>query len=240
MKSYIRSKLKIFDLKEKRNFALVNDKFRTVFKRNKYLGKLTQSRFRDYKKIKSKIKNEYLKFRANDENMTFVYALAKLLKIKNSSFIKSMNSFTGLPHRYEFFLKKKGINFIDDSKATSFQATKFALESSKNIYWIVGGLPKDKDKINLANVKNNIIKSYIIGKNINFFKKQLNNKEKFYVTKNLKKAIITALKDIKSLKKTNNTILLSPSAASFDQFKNFENRGNEFKKLSKLYAKKFI
>ncbi len=240
MKSYIQSKLKIFDLQEKKNFALVNDKFRTVFKRNKYLGKLTQSRFRDYKKIKSKIKNEYLKFRANDENMTFVYALAKLLKIKNSSFIKSMNSFTGLPHRYEFFLKKKGINFIDDSKATSFQATKFALESSKNIYWIVGGLPKDKDKINLANVKNNIIKSYIIGKNINFFKKQLKNKVKFSVTKNLKKAIITALKDIKSLKKTNNTILLSPSAASFDQFKNFENRGNEFKKLSKIYAKKFI
>ena len=240
MKSYIQSKLKIFDLQKKKNFALVNDNFRTVFKRNKYLGKLTQARFRDYKKIKSKIKNEYLKFRANDENMTFVYALAKLLKIKNSSFIKSMNSFTGLPHRYEFFLKKKGINFIDDSKATSFQATKFALESSKNIYWIVGGLPKDKDKINLANVKNNIIKSYIIGKNINFFKKQLKNKVKFSVTKNLKKAIITALKDIKSLKKTNNTILLSPSAASFDQFKNFENRGNEFKKLSKIYAKKFI
>ncbi len=240
MKSYIQSKLKIFDLQEKKNFALVNDNFRTVFKRNKYLGKLTQARFRDYKKIKSEIKNKYLKFRANDENMTFVYALAKLLKIKNNSFIKSMNSFTGLPHRYEFFLKKKGINFIDDSKATSFQATKFALESSKNIYWIVGGLPKDKDKINLVNVKKNIIKSYIIGKNINFFKKQLKDKVKFSVTKNLKKAIITALKDVKSLKKTSNTILLSPSAASFDQFKNFENRGNEFKKLSKIYAKKFI
>ena len=53
-------------------------------------------------------------------------------------------------------------------------------------------------------------------------------------------SIIRALKDIRLFKKLNNIILLSPGAASFDQFKNFENRGNEFKKLSKIYAKKFI
>ena len=151
-----------------------------------------------------------------------------------------MSSFLGLPHRYEIFFRKKNITFINDSKATSFQATKFALASSKNIYWILGGLPKYKDKLDLKYVKNNIIKSYIIGKNINFFKKQLKNKVKFSVTKNLRNAIIRALKDVKLLQKINNTILLSPGAASFDQFENFENRGNEFKKLSRLYAKKFI
>ena len=101
-------------------------------------------------------------------------------------------------------------------------------------------MPKDKDKIDLSYIKNNIVKSYIIGKNINFFKKQLKNKVKFTITKNLKNAIIRALQDIQLLKKINNTILLSPSAASFDQFKSFENRGNEFKKLSRIYAKKFI
>ncbi len=151
-----------------------------------------------------------------------------------------MNSFKGLPHRYEIFLKKKNITFINDSKATSFQATKFALASRKNIYWIVGGLPKDKDKIVLRHIKNNITQSYIIGKNVNFFKKQFKNKIKFTVSKNLKSAIIKALIDIRLSKKINNTILLSPSAASFDQFINFENRGNEFKKLSKIYAKRFI
>jgi UDP-N-acetylmuramoylalanine-D-glutamate ligase len=83
-----------------------------------------------------------------------------------------MNSFLGLPHRYEIFFKKKGITFINDSKATSLQATMLALANSKNIYWILGGLPKDKDRINLKYVKNNIVKSYIIGKNINFFKSQ--------------------------------------------------------------------
>ena len=84
---------------------------------------------------------------ANCENMNFVYTLAKLLKVSDKSFIKSLNSFVGLPHRYEVFLKKKNITFVNDSKATSFQATKFALTSSKNIFWILGGLPKDKDKI---------------------------------------------------------------------------------------------
>jgi len=240
MQAYIESKLKIFNLQEKNNFALVNDNFKNIFRKKKYLSKLVLVKFRDYKKIKSKIKNSYLKSSTNDENMNFVYALAKLLNINNNSFIKSMSSFLGLPHRYEIFFKKKNITFINDSKATSFQATKFALASSKNIYWILGGLPKDKDKIDLRYIKGNIIKSYIIGKNIDFFKKQLKNKVKFSVTKNLKNAIIAALKDIKLLKKINNTILLSPGAASFDQFKNFENRGNEFKKLSRIYAKKFI
>ena len=61
---------------------------------------------------------------------------------------------------------------------------------------------------------------------------------KFSVEKNLKNAVAKAVEDIKLFKKKYSTILLSPSAASFDQFKNFEIRGNEFKKLSKLYARK--
>ncbi len=240
MKSYIESKLKIFDLQKKNNFALVNEKFIGIFKRNKYLSKLISVKFKEYKKIKSKINNKYLNSSMNDENMCFVYTLARLLKINEKSFIKSMSSFSGLPHRYEIFLRKKNITFINDSKATSFQATKSALASRKNIYWILGGLPKDNDKIDLKNVHKNIIKSYIIGKNINFFKKQLKNKIEFIISKNLEDAIIRSLKDTRLLKKRNKTILLSPSAASFDQFENFENRGDEFKKLSKIYARKFI
>ena len=58
--------------------------------------------------------------------------------------------------------KKKNFIFINDSKATSFEATKFALQNSKNIFGL-GGLPKKKDKFILKNVKKNIIKSYIIG-----------------------------------------------------------------------------
>ena len=240
MKDYINSKLKIFNLQNKNNFALINKKLQRNFKEKKFLSKLVQIKTKEYKNIKSKIKNSYLNSNVNDENMSFAYTISKLLKISDKSFINSMKSFLGLPHRYEIFLKSKNITFINDSKATSFQATKFALNNGKNIYWIVGGLPKDKDKIDLGTTKKNIVRSYIIGKDTSFFKKALKNKIKFTVTKNLKKTIIELFKDIKKFKKEQNIILLSPSAASFDQFINFENRGNEFKKLCRSYVKKYF
>ena len=163
-----------------------------------------------------------------------------ILKISKNSFFKSLDSFKGLPHRYEIFLKRKNCIFVNDSKATSFQAAKMALKNSKNVYWIVGGLPKKNDRITLNELKKNIVKSYIIGKNINFFKKQIKSKVNFHVSKNLRNSIIKILQDIKSFKRKNNSILLSPASASYDQFSNFEKRGEEFKKLSKHYARKFI
>jgi UDP-N-acetylmuramoylalanine--D-glutamate ligase len=172
--------------------------------------------------------------------MSYVYTFAKLLKISDKSFISSMKSFKGLPHRFEIFFKKKGVTFINDSKATSFVATQSALSSLKNIYWILGGLPKKGDKFNLSKYKNNIIKCYLTGKNINFFKKQIKGKLVFSITKNLKNSIIQISKDIKLQKDVKKSVLLSPAAASFDQFINFEKRGEEFKKLCRKYARKFI
>ena len=87
--------------------------------------------------------------------------------------------------------------------------------------------------------KKNIIKCFIIGKNINFFKNQVKGKIDFSITKNLKNSIIQILKDSK-LQNNNRSILLSPAAASFDQFENFEKRGDEYKKLCKKYARKLI
>ena len=239
MKEYIKSKFKLFKFQKKNDLALINDNLKDIFKKKKFSNKLIQIKNKKYKKIKSKINNEYLKSFANNENISFVYTLSKLLKINKISFLKSMKSFVGLPHRYEIF-KKKNITFINDSKATTLQAAKLALESSKNIYWIVGGLPKLKDKIDLKYLKNNIIKSYIIGKNTGFFKAQLRNKVKILVLKSMRKAVIKILQDIKFSKEKDCTILLSPAAASFDQFKNFETRGYEFKKLCKTYVKKII
>ena len=240
MNEYVKSKFKIFNLQKKKNFALIDEKFTKKFKKEKYLARVIIPNFKEYQKIKLKLKNVYLKSNINDQNMNFAFSLSKLLKIKKKSFVKSMHTFCGLPHRHEYFLRKKNTTFINDSKATTFQAAKFALSNNKNIYWILGGLPKDKDKIVLKDIKKNIIKSYIIGKNPIFFKNQLKHQTKSCVKGNLKKAILQILKDMKLLKKLENTILLSPSAASFDQFENFEQRGNEFKRLSKIYAKKFI
>ena len=238
--NYVSSKFKIFKFQKKNQFAFINKKLIKSFKKRKFLSKLIIPSKNNYEKIKHKIKNEYLKLSINDENMSFVFAFIKILKISETKFIDSINSFVGLSHRYEIFLKKKNIIFINDSKATSFESTKYALLSSKNIYWILGGLPKKNDNILLGGVKKNIIKCYIIGKNFNFFKKQIQKKINFSITNNLKKSLIKIFQDIKLLNLKRNVILLSPAAASYDQFKNFEKRGNEFKKLSKLYARKFI
>ena len=239
-KNYINSKFKIFNLQKKTQFSILNNKFKIEFKKRNLHGKLIVPKINSYLKIKHKIKNSYLKLDINDENMSFVLTLSKLIGISEKSFVKSLNTFIGLPHRYEVFLKKKNCVFINDSKATSFEATKFALRNTKNLFWIVGGLPKKNDRITLNNLKKNIVKSYIIGKNTNFFKKQVQNKINFHVSKNLRSSIIKILKDIKLLNKKKNTILLSPASASYDQFLNFEKRGEIFKKLSKYYARKFI
>ena len=192
------------------------------------------------KKIKHRIKNKYLEYNLNNENMSFVYTFAKLLKISEISFVKTMRSFKGLPHRFEIFLKKNNLIFINDSKATSFTSSKLALSSLNNVYWILGGLPKKGDKINLLNYKKNILKCYLIGKNINFFKKKIEGEIAFAITKNLKNTVIKILQDCNRQSYNNISILLSPAAASFDQFKNFEERGKEFKRLCKLYARKYI
>ena len=240
IRNYINSKFKIFERQKKSQYSFVNKNFKYEFKKRRFLGKLNIPNIDKYKKIKPYIKNSYLKLDINDENMSFVYSFTKLLKISFKSFCKSLNSFKGLPHRYEIFLKQNNCTFINDSKATTFEAAKFALKNTKNIYWIVGGLPKKNDKFRVKSLKKNIIKSYIIGENINFFKNQLKNKIKLMITKSLKNSIIQILRDIKSFSHKENFILLSPAAASFDQFLNFEKRGEKFKKLSKYYARKYI
>jgi len=238
--AYLESKLKIFYLQTKKNFAIINKRFKKIFKRKKFLSKLVIPENKDYKKIKLKINNQYLTSNINDENMSFVYTFSKLIGISEKSFISSINNFKGLPHRFEIFLKKKDVTFINDSKATSFKASQLALSSIKNIYWILGGLPKKGDKIKLEKLKRNITKCYLIGKNINFFKNQIKGKINFSITRNLNNSIIQIFKDFKLHKKNNKTVLLSPASASFDQFVNFEKRGEEFKILCKKYARKFI
>ena len=240
MKNYINSKLKIFLNQRNDQYSLINNKFKKKFKQRKYKGKLIVPSIKNYLNLKLKIKNKYLKLDINDENMAFVFSLSKLLKISEKNFVNSLKTFKGLPHRYEIFLRKKNCIFINDSKATTFQATKYALKNTKNIYWIVGGQPKKNEKILLKNLRKNIIKSYLIGKNINFFKEQIKFNVEYFIAGTLKNSIAQIMKDIRIQNKKNNSILLSPASASYDQFLNFEDRGNKFKELSIKYARKYI
>ena len=240
MNNYINSKLNIFSLQNRNNFAFVNNKkILKIYRKKKYLAKLRFVNSKGYAKIKRSIRNNYLNSKANDENMSYIYTFSKILRINKKSFIESLNSFKGLPHRYEIFFKKNNKTFINDSKATSFQACKSALESNDNILWIVGGIPKMRDKFNLIKLKKNLLKSYIIGKNMKIFQKQIKGKVNFELSKTLKNAVISIFKDLKKMGNKKITILLSPAGASYDHFKNFEDRGNQFKKLVRDYGRKY-
>ena len=155
IQNYVNSKFKIFKHQNRKQYSLINRNLKKNFKKKFFSGKLIIPNFRAYKKFKLKIKNSYLVSDINNENMSFVFTLVKLLGITDRSFLKSLNTFEGLPHRYEIFLKRKNCTFINDSKATTFEAAKFALKNTKNIYWILGGLPKKNDKIILKNLKKN-------------------------------------------------------------------------------------
>ncbi len=231
-KNYIDSKFKIFSKQKRNNYAFINNNFLLKkFKKEKYKSRLKFVSLERYNKIKNKIENDYLKSETNEENMSFVYALSKILKINEKFLINSLKSFKGLNHRHEIFYKKNNKIFINDSKATSFEATKFALKSNKNIFWIVGGLPKSGDKFQFKGIKKNIIKTYIIGKYMKSFKRNLKGKLKFKLCKTLNNAVISIFKDTSHIANKKITILLSPAAASYDQFKNFEERGSCYKKL---------
>ena len=240
-KNYVDSKFKIFSFQKNKDFALIEDKnIIKRFNKKKKLSKLEIISSKPYQKIKHKILNKYLLSKANENNMPFIYKLSKIFKLKKKSFIKYSNTFKGLEHRHEIVYKKKNIVFINDSKATSFEACKYALQSNKNIFWILGGLPKIGDKFRFDNFKKNIIKSFIIGKHVNFFKKQIENKINFQVTGNIKRTLKLIFNEIKEDSIKNLTVLLSPASASYDQYKNFNERGLEYKKLVKFYAKRYL
>ena len=243
MKNYVNIKAKVFSFQSLKDHAYINlnNKFTKKiiknFKKNKLRPKLSIVDKYKFSKIFNKIKNKYLLSQNNLENISFVIQIANNYKIKSKVILETLNMFKGLPHRQEKIKLTKSIICINDSKATSFEASSQSLQSYENIFWIVGGLHKMKDHFFLNKLKKNIIKAYIIGENIGFFKRQLQNKIDFLVVGSLKNAVLKIINDIKQKRKKDNsikikyTILFSPAAASFDQYKNFEERGNVFKKL---------
>jgi len=237
IKNYIMVKLKIFFAQGRSDYSYINlnnkySKFiKKIFKKMKLKSRLILVDQSKYNFLLKKIDNKYFKSKGNIENMIFSYEIAKNLKIKNRNIIEALNNFRGLSHRQEAILSNKKLLCINDSKATSFDACLQSLSNYENIYWIVGGLPKYKDHIYLQNVKTKIKKAYIVGKNTNFFINQLKNQIPYTISKNIKKAVDDIYKDLQKVDKLRNTVLLSPAAASFDQFNNFESRGAYFKKL---------
>ncbi len=174
----------------------------------------------------------------NAQNITAVYHICKTIipDMKDSDFRAALENFTGLPHRQEIITSNQQLLFINDSKATNADASAVALDTYKNIYWIAGGIakaPEEFDKL-INKYKANIKHAFLIGaaaKDLEYYLKK--HKVGFTQCEILENATIKAVKTAKQDGLDGATILFSPACASFDQFQNFEKRGDAFRDIVK-------
>jgi UDP-N-acetylmuramoylalanine--D-glutamate ligase len=238
---YISAKFKLIKNQSKNDIAILNTKnfyIKRELKQKKFAPLILKIEKYTSNSFIKKIGNHYFNTVGNKENLTFVLRLSRLLKLKNNLLLKTLKKFKGLSYRQEIIHNSKYLKVINDSKATSFSSSEKLLKSFKNIYWIIGGLPKKGDKFLLKKNDCKNIKLYIFGKNQKFFINQLRNKMGFQSFLNLKTLIAKIFLDIKNENDfINKTIIFSPASASFDSFKNFEERGKYFNKLIKKYIK---
>ena len=187
----------------------------------------------NHKKIKKLISNSYFDNINNLNNLSFILAFAKIHKLNKSKLFKSVNLFKGLDFRQQVIYKNNSVTIINDSKSTSFSSSINLLKSYKNIFWIVGGLAKKGDKFELPSKYYRNIKCYIFGKDKELFKRKLGKKILSMPCNSLENILKKIIQDIKLNKNKHLHVLFSPAAASFDKFKNFEDRGNYFNYLVK-------
>ena len=233
---YVKAKFSLINNQRKGNLAFVkkNDYLiRNTIKHNKFKSTIIKVHQKNFDTYINKLENNYFFTDTNKENLSFVLAISKKLNFKKRLLEKTIRNFRGLKYRQQIIYKKKDLTIINDSKSTSFSSTIGLLKVYSNIYWILGGVNKKKDKFILSKKYFKKINAFIFGKNKKFFNQELNGKIKFKNFSNLEKALKVIFKLIKKDKITKKTLLFSPCAASFDSFKNFEDRGIYFNKLIK-------
>jgi UDP-N-acetylmuramoylalanine--D-glutamate ligase len=152
----------------------------------------------------------------------------RILDIKKEVIRECLQDFTGVEHRLERFIKVHGIEFINDSKATNVNSTWYALECMTTpTIWIVGGVDKGNDYSALESLVKEKVKSIVcLGvDNAKLHTAFAHLVEEITDASSMKEAVTKAYK----MGEKGDTVLLSPCCASFDLFKNFEDRGSQFK-----------
>ncbi len=140
-----------------------------------------------------------------------------------------LDSFPGLAHRMEQIGRKGNVLFVNDSKATNADAAAPALSSFPRIYWIAGGLPKEGGIEPLRSFFPRIARAYLIGEAAPGFSATLGEAVPYEISDTLAAAVEHAAADAAKDEAGDVVVLLSPACASFDQFKNFEVRGDAFR-----------
>ena len=178
----------------------------------------------------------------NAQNAAAAYAAVASLGIEAKPIGQAILKFPGLSHRMENLGAIGKVRFINDSKATNAEAARQALASYKNIYWIAGGVAKDGGIDTLTEFAPHIRKAYLIGEAAGAFAKTLSGASIDHkISGKMKMAVLCAAHDALASGLEDAVVLLSPACASFDQFKNFEVRGDVFRDevhtLIDLFAK---
>ncbi|MDA7769960.1 UDP-N-acetylmuramoyl-L-alanine--D-glutamate ligase [Candidatus Pelagibacter sp.] len=236
---YLSAKFKLVKNQSKQDIAILNVKnfyIKRKLDSTNYLPKIIKIKRNVDSIFLKKINNEYFNTEGNKENLKFVLEVAKILNLKKYLIVKTLKKFKGLKYRQEVIFQSNKLTIINDSKATTFSSSASLLKSLTNVYWIVGGQAKKGDKLILSKKKYKNNKAYIFGTNKNFFINNIKNFMKYESFVDLKSLIKKLSLEIKRDKnKIHKTVLFSPSAASFDNFKNFEKRGEYFNQLIKKY-----
>ena len=179
--------------------------------------------------------NELTKLKGMHNWQNVAVAFAATLQIIDDcqKIWKHIHTFPGLAHRQQLVAKNSNVEFINDSKATNANACEKALKTffGKKIFWILGGKDKTDGIESLTPYFSHIKKAYLIGDAKDRFAKDLYGKVDFEKSVTLDVAVKHAIEDSNS--ETNAVVLLSPACASFDQFRDFEHRGDEFIKFVK-------
>jgi len=171
----------------------------------------------------------------NHQNAAAAYVICRLMGVKPATILAGMETYPGLPHRLSTVRTMNGVAYVNDSKATNAEAAARALACYRNIYWILGGKPKDGGLNGLEPFLDRVRQAFAIGEAAEDFAVWLRNHG---IPVSLCGTLDRAVADAHLLAQSERgqpggagVVLLSPACASFDQFRSFEHRGAVFKEL---------
>ena len=167
----------------------------------------------------------------NWQNAALAFAAVKAFVKDKDRIASAVKSFPGLAHRMELVGEIGKVRFINDSKATNADATARALACYDEIFWIAGGKAKEGGIESLGGYFPRIRKAYLIGEAAHAFSRTLDGKVAYDLSETLDQAVTRAGADAQASGLADAVVLLSPACASYDQFKDFEQRGDAFRAL---------
>jgi UDP-N-acetylmuramoylalanine--D-glutamate ligase len=159
----------------------------------------------------------------NHQNACAAYAACRSLGLAPKVIEGALHSFAGLPHRSQLVGERNGVRFVNDSKATNADSAAKALQAFPKIRWIAGGMGKDGGIASLKPFLGSVVKAYLIGHSARDFALQVGDTP-HEICETMERAVARAAAEAE----TGEVVLLAPAAASFDQYPNFEKRGEDF------------